>query len=244
MWEKALKDPDWYAQKTTIEDAVADGLDVDVEELRKLCPDELVWNREFMCEFSDEFGAWMTDLEIPFEYIEESNSPCWLGMDVGAVKDASGVVTAVQRNGRLLFDFMALVNEPSFARQMEFVRGISQQRGFRGGYVDAVGIGYGLAERLRDEVSSVIRPFVWTAQNKSAAYDALRSDCLAGRVAFSSRFKNVFLADARLVMKTVTADGKTRYSAQRSSQGHADLVSAAVLCHQAWRDRPEQFGTP
>lgn len=39
MYEKALRDPEWLVQTTTIWDAKADGLEVDVEALKSLCPD-------------------------------------------------------------------------------------------------------------------------------------------------------------------------------------------------------------
>lgn len=41
---RALDDYGWYVQTTTIEDAVADGLEVDIEQLHSLCPDREVYD--------------------------------------------------------------------------------------------------------------------------------------------------------------------------------------------------------
>lgn len=49
MYEEALGNEDWYVQTTTIEDAAKQGLDVDVEELKKTVRDPEVWDREYMC---------------------------------------------------------------------------------------------------------------------------------------------------------------------------------------------------
>lgn len=39
LYRKALDDEEWYVQTTTIEDAVSDGLNVDLAELRKTISD-------------------------------------------------------------------------------------------------------------------------------------------------------------------------------------------------------------
>lgn len=39
MYEKALRDPEWLVQTTTIWDAVREGLAIDVDALKSLCPD-------------------------------------------------------------------------------------------------------------------------------------------------------------------------------------------------------------
>jgi len=63
LYQKALESDDWYVQTTTVEDAVKDGLKVDIGELKKTISDPQVWNQEFMCWFAAEYGAMLdTDL--------------------------------------------------------------------------------------------------------------------------------------------------------------------------------------
>ena len=57
LYVKSLDSDDWYVQTTTIEDAVEDGLDVDVAGLKKTVNDPQVWDQEFMCKFASEYGA-------------------------------------------------------------------------------------------------------------------------------------------------------------------------------------------
>lgn len=49
LYEEAAGSKDWYVQTTTIEDAVRDGLAVDIEALKKTISDPDVWDREYMC---------------------------------------------------------------------------------------------------------------------------------------------------------------------------------------------------
>ena len=50
---------EWYVQTTTIEDAIADGLDVDVTKLRSLCPDPDKFAQEYECKWLSDFGAFI-----------------------------------------------------------------------------------------------------------------------------------------------------------------------------------------
>lgn len=52
LYEEACESDDWYVQRTTIHDAIADGLDVNLESLKTLCPDIDVFAQEYECKFS------------------------------------------------------------------------------------------------------------------------------------------------------------------------------------------------
>jgi phage FluMu gp28-like protein len=43
IYQTAKNDPNWYVQETTIYDAIADGLKIDLESLRTLCQDPEVF---------------------------------------------------------------------------------------------------------------------------------------------------------------------------------------------------------
>lgn len=49
MWCNALDSDDWFASLITIEDAIKQGLDVDIEHLHQLCPDPIVFDQEYRC---------------------------------------------------------------------------------------------------------------------------------------------------------------------------------------------------
>lgn len=66
IYQKALEDPDWYVQTTTIEDAVRDGLKLDIQQLRKTISDPAVWDQEYMCKFASEYGAMIDESLLVF----------------------------------------------------------------------------------------------------------------------------------------------------------------------------------
>ena len=77
-------DQDWYVQRTTIEDAVKDGLKVDVDGLRKFVGDVDVFNQEYMCVFSKEFGSFIdTDIIDFVDEIPNQQGGYYLGGDIG-----------------------------------------------------------------------------------------------------------------------------------------------------------------
>ena len=86
-------DQDWYVQRTTIEDAVKDGLKVDVDELRKFVGDPDVFNQEYMCVFSKEFGSFIdTDIIDFVDEIPNQQGGYYLGGDIGRKHDRTAFV--------------------------------------------------------------------------------------------------------------------------------------------------------
>ena len=84
-------------QTTTVEDAVKDGLKVDIRELKKTISDPQVWNQEFMCWFAVDYSALLDTDVLVFEDIETKDTyPTWCGMDVGSASDRTAIVDLVQ----------------------------------------------------------------------------------------------------------------------------------------------------
>lgn len=86
--------------------------------------------------------------------------------------------------------------------------------------------------------------FSWTGANKTPAYEAFRADVIQRKIVFSKSFEQLLRDDIKMVAKMVTPDGKTKFTASRSSLGHADISSALVLAHQAWKDMPANLSMP
>lgn len=106
------------------------------------------------------------------------------------------------------------------------------------GYVDEVGVGYGLAERINREISARIKGYSWNASNKTEAFELFKTDALSRKIGFPRKYEEIIKAELKMVSKIVTPDGKTKYTAARNALGHGDLVSGMILAHQAWRKMP------
>ena len=86
------QDEGTYVQTTTIEDAIADGLAVDIEELKKLCPDPLMWKMEYEAQFADEFGAFIDPTLLLFQEVQDKSQERYVGFDVARSSDNSAIV--------------------------------------------------------------------------------------------------------------------------------------------------------
>lgn len=85
-------DDSWYIQTTTIEDAKAQGLNVDIEQLRELCSDPDIFEQEYMCKFSKEYGAFIDFDKVDFyNEIPKGDSGYYLGMDIGRKHDRTAI---------------------------------------------------------------------------------------------------------------------------------------------------------
>jgi len=64
MFYQLRENPQFAHSTVTIDDAIADGLDVDREVLRSAIGDDELWRQEFLCEFVDEATAFLTYEQI------------------------------------------------------------------------------------------------------------------------------------------------------------------------------------
>lgn len=247
IYNKALDSDDWYVQTTTIEDAVKDGLNVDIEELKKTISDPLVWEQEFMCQFSKEFGAMLdTDL-LEFADIPDDIDalPHWIGMDVGSTSDRTAIVDLAQlKDGSYFVRDIVMMNKASYESQLNIVRQKNDKLKYKGGFIDANGIGSALSEFASKQVSAKIRPFIWTSANKTPAYEDMRAMVFDHKLKFASHLEQLVKQDIRNVHRLVNEAGKVSYSAGRDANGHSDATSAMVLAIQASKQFPNQLATP
>lgn len=98
LYQEALYNDDWYIQTTTIHDAIADGLKVDLEALHTLVPDAEVFAQEYECKFMSEYGS-MIDTSLIDWYDDEPEKVDghYFGMDIGSRQDRSAITTMVTK---------------------------------------------------------------------------------------------------------------------------------------------------
>lgn len=92
LWNNA--DNTWHKQCTTILDAQSQGLDVDIDALKKMTIDPEMFDIEYMCKFADSYSDFI-DLSL-IDYYDELPKEIkarYLGMDVGSTSDRTAIVT-------------------------------------------------------------------------------------------------------------------------------------------------------
>jgi len=236
FYELWTKNSHYSKHKVTIYDAVADGLPVNVEELKAGIDDPDAWAQEYLCEFLDAGGVL-----LPYELI----APCeaesaaalegapaeFVGIDIGRKSDLSVLWRAA-----LLGDVLPFVEVREFAKcefhaQLDAMREVCARPEVRGVAVDATGIGAMLAEELRRSCGGKVEEFAFTASSKAELYQQMRRrfEERTVRVPVSRAVRE----DLHALVKSVSTSGQVRYSADRNADGHSDRAAALALCIRA-----------
>lgn len=228
------KNESYSKHKVTILDAVAQGLPVDIEELRAGVDDPDIWAQEYMCEFIDSSGVLLPyELIAPCESDAEDpadDAPLYVGMDIGRSKDLSVIIVGAKRGDTLHVTRVEILQRMPFAEQLAVLSGILLDNRVRRCCIDATGIGAMLSEEAARKFSSV-EGVVFSSSSKNEMYQAMRRrfDDRTIRIPVSRDLRE----DLHAIERNVSGSGNISYSAARTADGHSDRGSALALMIRA-----------
>lgn len=247
LWHKA---EGWSRHKVTIHDAVAQGLPLDIEELRRGLDDPEGWAQEYECAFID--GA---AILLPYELIARCESPeaaltqppefwdrraseIYLGIDFGRKRDLT-VCWTLERLGDVFHTREVLelrgVDTPT---QVEVLSPRIRQA--RRVCLDYTGPGVGLGDYLAKEFGAYdpkahlfgrVELLTFTNPSKVETFSKLRMafEGLKLRVPVSREVREDLHSVHRVAMK----GGGVTYRAPHTADGHADRATALALALRA-----------
>lgn len=232
---------DWSRHRVDIYQAVADGLAVDVESLRRAVGDPDTWAQEFECAFIDEATAYLTyDLINACEDPEAGRSgdpatlrgegPLYLGVDIGRKRDLT-VMWLGQVVGDVLWTRRVhLLEKAPFRLQRDALFALLPH--VERACIDATGLGAQLAEEAQEAFGKYrVEAVTFTNTVKESLAVGLRRR-------FEDRLLRIppdpkIREDLHSVRKVTTAAGNVRFDAERTDDGHADRFWALALCDHA-----------
>ena len=240
-----LRDNEHFSTSiVTLPDAVAQGLDVDVEQIRSAMGDEELYRQEFLCEFLDETTAFLTyeqisacvdqTLQLCESPAELSDTPheLFVGVDIGRMRDLT-VIWVVASQGDVLRT-MALfeLSRTPFRVQFDLLSEILSTRRVRKCCIDAGGLGMQLAEQAVERFGGHrVECITFTTALKSQLESALRIAVENRRIRIPNDDR--IARDWHSVERTVTESGHFRLTASRREGSHADRFWAAALAVHA-----------
>lgn len=238
-------DDSWYVQTTTLEDAVRDGLKVDIEQIRAMYPDKEVFEQEYMCKFASEYGS-MIDTSLIDWYDDDPTGidGRYLGMDIGSRQDRSAITTLLTKNDCMYVSDIAILNKVEYERQLQIVKEMNDKYHYNAGLIDETGIGSAFAAFVTKNVSSLLKGLTFTAANKTPMYEQLRSMIFQHKLFINRRLKPLIVQDFNNVQRMVTESGKVQYIAGHNEHGHSDATSSLVLALEACHQHPIQMSSP
>lgn len=247
LWSKPNE---WSKHKVSIHDAVAQGLPVNIEELRAGLDDPDGWAQEFECEFMDAASVLLayeliatcesveaTTTQTP-EFYRTPGKPLYMGWDFARKRDLSVPWIA------------EMVGDVLHTREVVEMRGIStpdqvermrpQLLACRRVCMDYTGGGIGLGDLLVKEFGEwnpkehkfgKVELCTFTAGMKLELFPALR-------VAFEKQRVRVpvnraIREDLHSMQRVTGATGQVSYRAPHSDDGHADRCTALALAIRA-----------
>lgn len=236
------KNEEFSRHKITIYDAVAQGLPVKVEELKRAQDDPDGWAQEYECEFID-----ASAILLPYELIaacEHSEAredsppdqphvgPLFVGVDIGRKRDLT-VCWTLEKLGDVLWtrEVLVLPRMP-FAQQRAMLA--LRMAAAAQVCIDSTGIGAQLAEEFAYALGE------WRVQQCQFTA-ALKQEIFVGmRRAFEERGLRVPVSraireDLHGLQKLTTSAGNIRFAAPHNEDGHCDRATALALALHAAR---------
>lgn len=127
FYELFTEENDFYKQSTTIYDAINDGLCIDINEIKKLCPDDAVFQQEYCCQFAKNFGSFI-DTSILDYYDEEVKfQDYFVGIDVGRHSDATAItILGRTPESKIYLDNLVLLKDTPYQEQFNIVQELNK----------------------------------------------------------------------------------------------------------------------
>lgn len=239
LYQDTKDNEDWYIQTTTIQDAIKDGLNVDINSLKSLCPDSDVFKQEYECIFSDEYGS-MIDINLLDFYDKDilKYDGVYFSADIGRTHDKTSIIISKIIKDNIYIDDIITLNKCEYQKQLDIFKNLNDKYKFNAGYIDQGGIGSAVAEFTNKNISSKIKGFNFTATNKTPAYENVRDKIFQRKLHFNIKFKQLIENDFRNVSRIVNEVGQVKFIAGSNDEGHSDFVSSLVLNLMALKDNP------
>ncbi len=228
----------------TIHEAIAQGLDADAEEMRKLVDDDELWQQEFLCQFLDETSAFLTyemigaceDQRLPYqldlEHIQDGKRNVFVGVDIGRKHDLTVLWAFDLVDKKLTSLGLIELSSMPFRQQFEIISGVLACHNVRRCCVDSTGLGMQLAEELVERFGAwKVEPCTFTQSLKSQIAGEMRVKFEDRNIAIpvDAKMRN----DLHSIRKNVTAAGNIRLEAPREQGSHADRFWGAALAVHA-----------
>lgn len=237
------KDNGWSRHQTDIYEAVRQGLDRNIEELRTGAGDADLWAQEFELQWLDEASSWLDFDLITSCEDENAGDPsqyqgglCFVGVDIASRNDLF-VIWVVEKIGDVLWTREIIEKKRiSFAEQDMLLDDVFNRYKVAHCCIDQTGMG---EKPVEDAIyrygESRVSGVLFTANNKLTM-------ATAGKEHFQDRKiripmgRNELRADLHKLKKVVGNTGVPRFIADSDSNGHADRTWACFLAIHADND--------
>lgn len=242
------KNPHYSKHRIDIYESQAQGLAVNIDELRGGLDDPDGWAQEYECQFID-----TTAVLLPYDLINTCESPdaceallddlqlnntAYLGVDIGRKHDLT-VAWLLERLGDVMWTRGLQTFEKTPYREQEAWLSalLTRHPRIQRCAIDATGIGAMLAENLSVRHGQRVKECTFTQAFKQELFPPLRLKLEDKQVRIP--VSRVIREDLHGLQKVTSASGTIRFLAPHNADGHCDRATAlALACYAADSAQP------
>lgn len=246
MFGELVTHPEKYNRfsryRITIHDAIADGLKVDLEDIRSLF-DDISFAQAYECKFFADALSLLSPDEVRAAFDDECLHyvPDYVcgGVDIGRHRDLTAAILAQQYvdNGDKLVAvrYMETMEKMKFDDQQIRLEMLLETWRIRRMWLDNTGIGMNLAENMQSKYPSKVTPTTFTREKKEAWALGLKKLFETGKIRIPN--DRDLVMQLHSIKRKPTEKGFT-YDADRNEEvKHADLFWALALSVQDFAGR-------
>ncbi|SPH20999.1 hypothetical protein ASD8599_01740 [Ascidiaceihabitans donghaensis] len=230
------KDNNFSKHETDIYEAVRQGLDVDIDELRKGMSDEDAWAQEFELKWLDAASSWLTydlissveakNAGIPLHY---AGGNCYVGVDIAARNDLFVIVVLEEVGDVLICREVIAEKRISFAEQDALLASVMERYRVVRVAMDQTGMGEKPVEDAkRNHGAMRVEGVLFSVASKLDLATALK-ERMEDRTIRIPAGDPVLRADLHAIKSQVGLTGARRLVADGDTDGHADRFWAFSL---------------
>ena len=239
MWTDPKQHQGYTKHAVTLDDAIADGLPVNIEDCWKLARgDERIFGQLFRCAFIDGQLQYLPTEALDACTVDDTyayDGVCYAGMDVGRTNDRTELVIVRRDADGVRWTQYAESCKRTAYQDIERLAALafSTTWNVKRLCIDATGMGAFPAEQLQKRFGRMrVEPVQFTAQSKEDLATGLYSAFTDATVRIPAADK-LLRADLLSIRRIVTSAGNVRYDAPQTSDGHGDRAWAFALALHA-----------
>ncbi|XP_060084820.1 mu-like prophage FluMu protein gp28 [Ylistrum balloti] len=226
----------WSKHLVNIYQAVEDGLDRNIEELREAIGDEDAWAQEFECKWLDEASAWLpydliSSVEDEAAGIPETyqGNPCFIGNDI-AVRNDLWVAWVLELVGDVLWTReVRVLKRAPFAEQDAVLDELMNKYKVVRLAMDQTGLGEKPVEDAIRRYGEYVTEGVLFSNSNKYMLATVGKECFEDRRLRIPAGQPKLRTDLHKLKKTTTQTGAPKFVAESDSSGHADRAWALFL---------------
>lgn len=220
--------------------------DLQEENIRRLCPDPLVFAQEydnkFLSNIETEF-PWQllmdnTDSELVYQN-PLRDSMVTLGVDVGRKVDQTAIVGIKNESGKKRVVYKSVMSGAEYETQQSFIQSLMDTCQLSRVNIDESGIGNMLCEQLRKHNPHLVTGFTFTSELKEKLVINLKMLLVNKRVVLPDDPQ--LLQSLHAIKRQRSTGGYIRFDADRTEEtGHSDTAWALML--SCLEENTSEFG--